>query len=209
MMNTIKTTEKHRVSSCKTPFRYLTSFLAIILYLSVTNNLNATTLRSLALGDLVIESTYIALGTATAIETTRQPSGRIIRLVTFDVEQHLGSPGPKQLTILLLGGTIGRETQHVSGANTLRLGQTALLFLEQPTTQRNGELLITGMIQGHFRVITDDRTNQRFATRDVPFEGILFSNPAADSLIKGQAGTSTFIPLDRLIEEIKRLDRGE
>ena len=79
----------------------------------------------------------------------------IITKVTLEVEQTLKGSSPRTLTIDVMGGTIGDETQRVSHTPEFRVGDRDVLFLNN--APRSVSPLV-GSDQGRFRVMTDSAT---------------------------------------------------
>ena len=73
-----------------------------------------------------------------------------------------GSPHA-ELTVRLLGGTVGPLTSSISGVPRFRLGEEVILFLE---TTKHGGLTVVSWDQGTFRIMRDQRTGRRIVTQD-------------------------------------------
>ncbi len=117
----------------------------------------------ISLDELVQSSTFVV--TATAAERKSQweelPSGR--RIVTYTrlvVDQALaGKPGA-EVWVRTLGGAVGKIGQAVSGEAKINEGSRGLFFL----TKAGDAVVVTGLAQGHFPLVTDDKGAVRLAS---------------------------------------------
>ena len=68
-----------------------------------------------------------------------------------------------QITVRLLGGSVGNLTSTVSGVPRFHPGEAVILFLE-PTPR--GDFSIVSWVQGTFRIRRDPRTGDEIAVQD-------------------------------------------
>lgn len=100
---------------------------------------------------------------------------RIVTEVTLSVEASLkGTPGA-ELTFLTPGGVVDGVGMVVSGAASFAEKEEVLVFLSRPTGKPSGELAVTGLGQGKYKI---DRSTKE--TRAIPqVEGLSLMKRAA------------------------------
>ena len=92
--------------------------------------------------------------------------GEIWTFTSFQVEDSWkGAPtgAAQQVTVRLLGGSVGNLTSTVSGVPRFRPGEEVVLFL-QPTAR--GDFSIVSWVQGTFRIHRDARTGAETVLQD-------------------------------------------
>lgn len=126
---------------------------------------NATTLERMSLAKMAQTAPLIVrarcLGNSTAWD-----SGEIWTFTTFSIEDTWKGAPPgaaAQLTVRLLGGSLGNLTSTVSGVPRFRPGEEVILFLE-PTSR--GDFSIVSWVQGTFRIRRDARTGSEVVVQD-------------------------------------------
>jgi hypothetical protein len=75
-----------------------------------------------------------------------------------------GVPPGTELKVRTLGGVVGSIGQSVAGEAQLGIGKKALLFL----APASGALVVTGMAQGHYPVVSDDKGEEHLAPSPDP-----------------------------------------
>ena len=95
--------------------------------------------------------------------TARWDAGEIWTFTRFAVEDIWKGSVPAEITVRLLGGTVGNLSSTVAGIPHFRPGETVILFL-QPTS--HGDLSILSWEQGTFRLRTDAHSSQEIVTQD-------------------------------------------
>jgi hypothetical protein len=66
--------------------------------------------------------------------------------------------GPREPFVLnMVGGTIGDETLEIAGAPKFKVGDRAILFVENNGTQ---VVPLVGIMHGHYRMVTDSATGE-------------------------------------------------
>jgi hypothetical protein len=123
----------------------------------------ATTVIPPSFDELVSRAEVIFQGTVTDVRSQWVGEGgqrRINSYVTFKVEDAIkGKPGA-QITLQMLGGTVGSETMEVTDAPKFKVGDRDILFVENNGTQF---VPLVGIMHGRFRVKKDE------AGRDAAF----------------------------------------
>lgn len=139
----------------------------------------------LSLDEIVAASTFVVVGTASEKKSQWEdlPGGR--RIVTYTkikIDRSIvGAPG-SEIWVRTLGGAVGKLGQAVSGEAQIATGSRAVLFL----MKRGDVTLVTGMAQGHFPVVVDDKGVSRL--RSSPDAGTQVQTPgpsiaARDTLV--------------------------
>ncbi len=100
---------------------------------------------------------------------------RIFTYTRFAVLQRLKGRAASIFVVKQMGGSAGGYTQHVAGVRPFVSGEDSLLFLH-PSQAADGTLVVTGLMQGNFRV-----------TR----------SPSGDMVSNGIPGVNTFDPRTR------------
>ena len=123
----------------------------------------ATTVIPPSFDELVSRAEVIFQGTVTDVRSQWVGEGgqrHINSYVTFKVEDAIkGKPGA-QITLQMLGGTVGSETMEVTDAPKFKVGDRDILFVENNGTQF---VPLVGIMHGRFRVKKDE------AGRDAAF----------------------------------------
>jgi hypothetical protein len=152
--------------------------LALLIALLAMSTAEATTLARMS----VTQMTHAAKSIVRARCLTNSAAwdaGEIWTFTIFEVEENWkGVPHDKQITVRLLGGTVGGLTSSVSGVPRFAEGEEVILFLE-PTAR--GDFSIVSWMQGTFRVRRDGASGRESVTQDT-------------------AGFSTFDPSTRRFE---------
>lgn len=100
---------------------------------------------------------------------------RIFTYTRFALLERLKGRGASTFVVKQMGGSAGGYTQHVAGVRPFVTGEEALLFLH-PSQAADGTLVVTGLMQGNFRVLR---------------------SPGGDRVSNGVAGVNTFDPRTR------------
>ena len=123
----------------------------------------ATTVIPPSFDELVSRAQVIFQGTVTDVRSQWVGEGgqrHINSYVTFKVEDAIkGKPGA-EITLQMLGGTVGSETMEVTDAPKFKVGDRDILFVENNGTQF---VPLVGIMHGRFRVKKDE------AGRDAAF----------------------------------------
>jgi hypothetical protein len=146
---------------------YICRLLLVIPFLSITISMVcsaiwATTLAHMSVAQM--SQTAPAIVRVRCEEnTTRWDAGEIWIFTRFAVEDIWKGSVSTEITVRLLGGTVGNLNSTVAGIPHFRPGETVILFLE-PTS--HGDLSILSWEQGTFRLRTDARSLQEIVTQD-------------------------------------------
>ena len=120
----------------------------------------------LTFDDLIQRAPAIVVATVTGRRAEWESYGTsklIVTKVSLQVEQVLRGSAPRELTIEVLGGTIGEETLHVSDVPEFTVGGREVLFLNNAP---HAVSPLVGSDQGRFRVINESATGTaRVVTR--------------------------------------------
>jgi hypothetical protein len=115
----------------------------------------ATTVIPPSFDELVSRAEVIFQGTVTDVRSQWVGEGgqrHINSYVTFKVEDAIkGKPGG-QITLQMLGGTVGSETMEVTDAPKFKVGDRDILFVENNGTQF---VPLVGIMHGRFHVKKD------------------------------------------------------
>jgi hypothetical protein len=95
--------------------------------------------------------------------STGWDAGEIWTFTIFEVAETWKGLATEQVTVRLLGGTVGSLTSTVSGVPRFRTGEEVILFLE-PTAR--GDFTVVSWQQGTFRVGHDPRSGAEIVTQD-------------------------------------------
>ena len=145
---------------------------------------SATTLERMSIAKMTQNAQLVVRAQCLA-NSVAWDGGEIWTITSFEVEDAWkGAPtgAAQQLTVRLLGGSVGNLTSTVSGVPRFRPGEEVILFL-QPTAR--GDFSIVSWVQGTFRIHRDTRSGAEIvvqdtaafdtydpATRQFDFEGI-------------------------------------
>lgn len=126
----------------------------------------ATTLEKMSFARMTHAATVIVRARCVS-NATAWDAGEIWTFTAFDVLDTWKFPSqaqiPQQITVRLLGGTVGSLTSNVSGVPRFRPGEEVVLFLQQ--TPR-GDLSVVSWQQGTFRIRRDPRNGTETVTQD-------------------------------------------
>src|SRR5271156_5588531 len=139
----------------KTPLHKMAQKIVIALLLATLHAGTATTAAATTL------ERAQCLGNSVAWD-----GGEIWTFTSFEVEDSWkGAPtgAAQQVTVRLLGGSVGNLTSTVSGVPRFRSGEEVILFL-QPTAR--GDFSIVSWVQGTFRIHRDARSGAETVIQD-------------------------------------------
>lgn len=129
-------------------------------------SLQATTIEKMSLARMTQLAPVIVHAQCVS-NSTAWDAGEIWTFTTFNVletwKAASGASIPPQITVRLLGGTVGSLTSHVSGTPRFRPGEEVVLFL-QPTSR--GDLSVVGWHQGTFRIQRDPHSGEETVMQD-------------------------------------------
>ena len=126
---------------------------------------SATTLERMSIAKMTQHAQLIVRAQCVA-NSVAWDGGEIWTFTTFDVEDSWkGAPtaAARQVTVRLLGGSVGILTSTVSGVPRFHPGEEVILFL-QPTPR--GDFSIVSWVQGAFRIHRDTRSGAEIVVQD-------------------------------------------
>ncbi len=126
---------------------------------------SATTLERMSVAKMAQHSQLVVRAQCVA-NSVAWDAGEIWTFTTFDVEDSWkGAPtaAARQVTVRLLGGSVGNLTSTVSGVPRFHPGEEVVLFL-QPTAR--GDFSIVSWVQGTFRIHRDTRSGAEIVVQD-------------------------------------------
>jgi len=120
-----------------------------------------TLLAKVTAEEIIKGSDGVIIGTVKDLRATKAPSslraeeGDIVTNVSIAVEKYLSNPKNLSLTnitVQVVGGTIGKETMIAEDSPDFEVGQKVLVFLKQGS---NGVFTVYGWSQGKYTVTND------------------------------------------------------
>jgi hypothetical protein len=153
---------------------------------------------------LVVEAEQIFVGTVTASQSRKLPTGAIVTDVTFSSLRVLkGSEAPGDIVLTVLGGSVDGETLKVGGFPEFRLGVTYLIF-----SKDNGTAIfpVVGGAQGMFQIKRDPTTGEELV---LDAHGMAITSPTVTDAISTSAPTpgllqrASPVTLDAFVRAIK------
>lgn len=164
----------------------------------------ATTMKAYSMEDLVAESDVVVIGRATKIEHHKNERGKLVRSVTFNVDEYVVGRGPSRIVLQLAGGTIGNIRTRVFGEVNLKVHEDVLLFVKEAQSTREPAYSIVGMRQGRFVILKDEQTGMRFISQMVV--GLnLVDEVGDDPMGIGRGNVCIFVSLDRFMVRIRQI----
>lgn len=156
----------------------------------------ATTLLALDVAGLTRLSDAVVRGTVVRVEARLTGDGaRIMTDAELQVSEVLkGAPGPVVI-VMQPGGEVGDVGQHVDGAARFTPGEEVVAFLEA----RGDRWLVTGMVQGKFRVERSSDGRAAFARAEPAGDSVLL-DPVTHQPVSRPAPVLT---LDALRAQVK------
>lgn len=139
-------------------------FLAAAL-VSVALVASATTLERMSVAKMTLAAQLVVRAHCVG-NFAAWDGGEIWTFTSFAVvDSWKGAPSgaAQQLTVRLLGGTVGNLSSTVSGVPRFRPGEEVILFL-QPTAR--GDYSIVSWVQGTFRIYRDAQSGAEIVVQD-------------------------------------------
>lgn len=123
----------------------------------------ASVARALLLAELVGQSQHVLVGTPVDAFAQWETIGQRSRIVTYTSLRVLQAidgrqPSTDELIVRTLGGQVDDIGQVVPGEAVLARGEAAVTFL---TNVSNDVFAVTGLAQGHYRLLPDTRGTRR------------------------------------------------
>lgn len=143
-------------------------FLLAASILALAGPAVASTVRAIAVEELLAEAELVFEGRVVALETTDDDPRRIRTCARFEVLDVVKAPPsgvPSPLRLCFSGGSGVRAARRVEGVTIPALGERGVYFVESVTRPLANPLL--GWDQGHFRIVTDpDEPDGRVTSAD-------------------------------------------
>ena len=144
--------------------RLCRALTAVAVAAAVTAPAGATTLIRQSLDELVANNSTIVVGEVVAVRSYWNQEGTfILSDVTVGVSDTLKGQGPRpEITITLMGGTVGDLTTLIVGGPELVEGRSYVLFLNREDLPgAKAALTVRDLSQGTFDLRLDDRAELR------------------------------------------------
>jgi hypothetical protein len=127
----------------------------------------ATTVVPMSVERLTHASTHVLF--AQAVESSTQWNADhtlIFTLTKFRVTRTLKGQAAKEVIVKQMGGRAGAYEQKVAGVRHWQDGEQAVLFVH-PSQAGDGTLVVTGLMQGNFRVTSSSAAQEPLVTNGV------------------------------------------
>ncbi len=131
--------------------RMVIVLLLAAVHFSTAATSSATTLERMSVAKMT-QAAQLVVRARCLANSTAWEGGEIWTFTSFEVQdswKSAPSGAAKQVTVRLLGGSVGRLTSTVSGVPRFHPGEEVILFL-QPTAR--GDYSIVSWVQGTFRI---------------------------------------------------------
>jgi hypothetical protein len=156
---------------------------------------HATTLLALDVPALTKGSSVVARATVLSVSARwTKDGGRIMTDAVLEVTEPWKGAPSKQVTVMQPGGVVGEVGQLVHGTAKFTVGEDVVVFLEP----RGDRFLLTGMLQGKFKVERSSDGKAVFARQELEGEAMLV-DPATRQAV---APNATVLPLDTLRAQV-------
>jgi len=178
--------------------------LALALVVSAVTSADATTLRRMGLDDLARTNEQAVVGRVIDVNSYWNADGSfILSDVTVAVDRVIkGNPNEREITVTLMGGTVGETTTMIVAGAELAVGREYILFLnteDLPAAPR--VTTVRDHCQGTFEVVRDAKGDRALSqARNHPLLTDDFG------LVEPPGGKDG-LPLDDIIREVGRLAR--
>ncbi len=152
------------------------------------------TYQKLPLEQLTKESSLVVRGRVKKITSTLEEDKNIYSVVELSTEESLKQPSDKNISLRVVGGTVGDKTEIFGCDAQFREGEEVLLFLEKhpkkPSVYR-----AEGGFQGKYRITTGNIASRRIKD-EAPVD---FNN--LYNRVKSQTDGQTYQPRENLYEK--------
>jgi hypothetical protein len=168
---------------------------AMLLVLSFSTKMPATTVLPMYLDDLTSQSQTVAYGTVVASRVEWDAAHRwIFTVYTIEPSQYLKGNLGSAFELREPGGERDGLLMVIAGVPHFDLGQQAVLFV---WTDPQGHHQVTSLAQGAVTIQTDPTTSLQIASRSIP----LGSARTAAAVISAQPSSSRALP--QLLDQIR------
>lgn len=151
----------------------LASSLGVVFATVFGGSAGATMIVPMDPDDLAASSEVVVLGTVDHIRQAELASGRIVTVITIDLEEVWKGNPPSPLEIVEPGGIVGDRGEIVYGTPSYELGEPVLVFAARTALGWR----TNHMLQGKFRV-RDNQDGTRSALRQVEPGVAVLASPA-------------------------------
>jgi len=173
--------------------RKLNLRFAVFLALLLGTSSFATTVVPMSVERLTHASSNVVIAQAEGSWTQWDAEHKLIFTYTrFRVSRNLKGQTPDEIVMKQMGGRAGAYEQKVAGVRHWQDGEEAVLFAH-PSLAADGTLVVTGLMQGNFRVVSSQAGQEQMVTNGV--RGVDKFN-AQQGVIEHFAGSR--MPLSRL-----------
>lgn len=156
---------------------------------------HATTLLALDVPALTKGSSVVARATVISVDARwTKDGGRIMTDAVLEVTEPWKGAPSKQVTVMQPGGVVGDVGQLVHGTAKFKVGEDVVVFLEP----RGDRFLLTGMLQGKFKVERSTDGKAVFARQELEGDAMLV-DPSTRQAV---APNATVLPLDTLRAQV-------
>ncbi len=163
----------------------------ILLALLGASLVSATTLLALDVPALTKGSALVVRAKVRSVEARwTKDGGRIMTDAVLEVSETWKGTPVRQVIVMQPGGVVGEVGQLVHGTARFGVGEEVVVFLEP----RGDRYLLTGMLQGKFRVETSTDGKAVFARQALEGDALLV-DPATRQAVQP---VSVMVPLDTL-----------
>jgi hypothetical protein len=179
--------------------RNLIRIAAFLVGLLVAVSAPATTLVHLSLEQLSQASSDVVRGHAVSQQVGWNDSHtQILTFTTVEIEQTLKGTPRATVVIEQPGGAVGNLRVRVPGTVSFRRGVSYYLFLE-PAAAGAGNYLVTGMVQGAYRIYRQPQTGEERVIR--PFGSLFRAQKASRANSPALAQTASVREFLREVSE--------
>jgi hypothetical protein len=143
--------------------RIVLSLAAVLVSAAVSGS--ATTLERMSVAKMTVAAQLVVRAQCVA-NSAAWDGGEIWTFTSFAVEESWkGAPtgAAQELTVRLLGGSVGNLTSTVSGVPRFRPGEEVILFLQNTA---RGDYSVVSWVQGTFRIRQDARSGAEIVVQD-------------------------------------------
>jgi hypothetical protein len=159
----------------------------------------ATMVKPMSVEELTSAASVVVEGQASESWTSwNAEHSRIYTFTRVQVSRTLKGSSVQTVVVKQLGGSADGYTQHVSGVRAMQAGEDALLFL-RPSEAHDGTMVIVGLMQGHFRLLRDDKTGTTVVSN-----GVLGAEELQSKTGKVQAYRGSALALEKMEARIKK-----
>ncbi|MFT3708714.1 MAG: hypothetical protein QM817_13770 [Archangium sp.] len=156
----------------------------------------ATTLLALDVQGLTKNSHAVVRGTVKSVSSRwTKDGGRIMTDAVIEVSETWKGAAVKQVTVMQPGGEVGDVGQLVHGTVKFKAGEEVVVFLE---ARGDDHFLLTGMVQGRFKVERSSDGKAVFARQELDGEALFLDTTTRQPVSPG----GVMLPIDQLRAQV-------